>query len=225
MFSAKSGQKSSATVTNSPNSSKKWPKLIRNGDEFTKFFKYGNKGFRRKHINPVATQFVRNAHRISRLGIKTIKPHFWARCPEEALDIVSYTSVPGRTVYNAYQQDQDPALLEKDPALLEKLAEYIATLHAKNFYFRHGHSDNYLIQGNGSFAIIDMDNVRYSMNRRRRAKNLFYLLDHAERNNRDLYKNFGITKFLDHYFTHAATSAPDRNHITAQLKKMGLTIT
>ncbi|MCP5538272.1 MAG: hypothetical protein H7A51_18820 [Akkermansiaceae bacterium] len=196
---------------------KRWPKVIRKGAVYTKFFSYDNKGIRRRHLNPVATEFVRNAERITALGINTIRPDFWARCPEAECDVVSYESVPGRTVYNAYQSDQDPGLLTK-------LAKYIAELHGKNFYFRHGHSDNYLIQDDGSFAIIDMDNVRYSMNRRRKAKNLFYLLDHAVRNDRDLYQRYGVANFLEAYFTSASTPAADREFILGNLRKRGLVI-
>ncbi|MEJ6700597.1 MAG: hypothetical protein QNL01_06460 [Akkermansiaceae bacterium] len=67
-----------------------------------------------------------------------------------------------------------------------------------------------------------MDNVRYSMNRRRKAKNLFYLLNHAVRNDRYLYTQYGIARFSENYFSYSGATAAKRNYISADLSKHGL---
>ncbi len=194
---------------------KEWPKVCLKNGEYIKFFSYKGKGFRRRHINPVATEFVRNAERIARLGIETVKPSYWARCPDAQCDVVICPTIPGRTVYSAYRTD-------RDLSLFPLFAEYIATLHAKNFYFRHGHSDNYLIRDDSTFAIIDIDNVRFSMNLRRRAKNLFYLLEHSERKNHHLFDQYGVMPFLEQYFHFAGASKDEQQYIIKMLRSLGL---
>jgi hypothetical protein len=193
-------------------------KVAKKGKNIVKFFGLLEKDFYRRHVYSVATQFVRHAERFQALGLRVIKPIEWYRCKAAMQDVVVYPALPGNSVYEL-------AYGEKGLAILKPFMEYVAHLHHLKVYFRAGHADNYLVTPDGEFALIDMDNARFHINMRRRAKNLSYILDHARRNHKDLYVRYGEKKLIQDYFDAAKLNTNDQKRfwkiLSQYLEKLG----
>lgn len=137
--------------------------------------------------------FINNAKRLKKKGVQTIEPLTWSWCSSKKYEVITYKPLPGKTVYEVIRDEQDWSILPV-------FASYIASLHQKKIYFRAGHADNYLVQPNKQFALIDVDNTRFSISLRRRAKNLAYIVDHANRNFKELFQRCSFSEFLEAYF-------------------------
>ena len=175
------------------------PKVALNSDEVVKIYYLKRKSFFRRNINTAAGNFVANAKCLAELQITTVKVTGWYRCKERCCDVVIYQALPGKTLYEFKHDDMNEQLLQK-------LAQFIAALHKKGIYFRAGHGDNYLCLPDGRFALIDIDNLRFSIGLRRVAKNLSYLYKHAADNNFDYLMRYGYERFLEDYFFAAHVS-------------------
>jgi len=151
---------------------------------------------RRKPLFSVAGNFIKNATQLRKKGISTIQPSIWLWCKENHYEVVTYPLLPGTDIYATLRKD-------KDASVLKLLAKYIADLHAKNIYFRAGHSENYLLQDENQLAIIDIDNLRFSINLRRRGKNLAYLYWHSQVNYPECFAEYTFHDFLKDYFAAA----------------------
>lgn len=157
-----------------------------------KTFDLTREGFLHNYFFSDGKNFIRNAACLKKKGIKTIEPLTWFWCSQKKYEVVTYTPLPGKTIYETIRD-------EKDWSIMPSFASYVAFLHQKKIYFRAGHADNYLVQPNKQFALIDVDNTRFVISLRRRAKNLAYIVDHANRNFRELFQRYSFSEFMETY--------------------------
>lgn len=162
-----------------------------------KFFYDLRKSWLKKKLKSAGVQFANNALRLQKMNIHSINPSALYFCKEEACHLVVYGKLPGDSVYElVYGQNRID--------VLHKLAKYIAELHSKSIYFRAGHCDNYLYDTNKEqFSIIDVDNLRFSLGIRRRAKNIFYLFHHSYRKGSPIFSKYSFSQFLSVYLAEA----------------------
>lgn len=161
-----------------------------------KSFDLSRKNFFRRHVISAARNFIKNAKKLKDKGVKTIQPLSWYWCPERGYEVISYVSLPGKTLY-------DLAKNKINTNVFPLLAAYVAELHAKRIYFRAGHPGNYLLQEGNQFALIDIDNTRFSLSLRRRAKNLAFLYEHSTCNAEGCFSAYSPSKFVQDYFSAA----------------------
>ncbi|MCK5697404.1 MAG: hypothetical protein KAI02_04525 [Gammaproteobacteria bacterium] len=157
------------------------------------------KKFFRRYIYTVSQQFVRNAEKIQHRGFITSVPKVWYRCDERQVELVIYDFLPGITIYNTIAETGSTDILKS-------FATYIAQVHKANIYFRAGHLNNYL-QDKGEFSIIDVDNVRFHLSIRQRAKNLSYLQSHAFSNQLYFFNDYDFKHFVNQYLAMAQLSS------------------
>jgi tRNA A-37 threonylcarbamoyl transferase component Bud32 len=172
--------------------------LFEEKKEIIKFFWLDRKSFFRRNIYTVSRQLVCNAEKIHRLGFVTTLPKAWYRCDEKQVEVVIYDFLPGITIY-------ETIAAAHSCEILKPFAAYVAKVHAANIYFRAGHLDNYL-QDDGHFSIIDVDNARFSLSIRQRAKNLSYMYTHATENKLDFFETYDFNRFIDEYLDAARLS-------------------
>ena len=141
--------------------------------------------FRRKRlwssatIYPYAARFVRNARRLTALGISTVTVLDVAYCAEAHRYLVTYRPLPGETLRGV--------LLDSDVnrgTLLDAAAKYIAVLHAKGVFFRSLHFGNIIVSPEdrqmGLIDVADLGFRRQPLSIRERLRNFRHMLRYAE---------------------------------------------
>ncbi|OGT31438.1 MAG: hypothetical protein A3E87_03680 [Gammaproteobacteria bacterium RIFCSPHIGHO2_12_FULL_35_23] len=167
--------------------------LSMDGQSIIKCFYFYHKGFYRRYCKTIAGEFIANASQLLARDILTVFPSAWYRCLESHCDVIIYPILQGQTVKEIIDETNDFTVLST-------LANYIAKLHHKNIYFRAGHLDNYLLRSDNNFAIIDIDNLRFSLSLRKIAKNLVFIYRHSLENEQKYFLIYGFNRFLDNYF-------------------------
>ena len=94
----------------------------------------------------------------------------------------------------------------------------IADLHKANIYFRAGHLDNYL-QDEGRFSMIDVDNAKFQISIRQRAKNLSYMYTHAISNKLYFFENYDFDRFIAEYLEAAQISPSNQQKLKKHLAR------
>jgi len=138
--------------------------------------------------------FLKNAFRLKIKNINTLNPIEWFRVKELKRDVVIYPEIPGKSVRDY--------LASGDVSILGKLARFLACIHKKNVYFRAGHLGNFLIRNDNELALIDVCNVKFRLDTRRRAKSVAYLFFH-DRTDHQAFKRYGFDKFIEEYLRYA----------------------
>ena len=165
-------------------------------NQIIKMFALGNKkSFWRQYISPISNRFMKNARRLAELNVQTIQPCAWYRCKGYQYDVIVYPQCAGTSIYDLVEKNHDVA------PVLEKLARYIAELHQRKIYFRAGHGGNYLYTGDEKFSLIDVDNTRFSINLRRRAKNIVYIYQHSKESKIECFAAYPFSEFVETYFS------------------------
>jgi hypothetical protein len=147
--------------------------------------------------NPYASRFARASRRLRQLGVPAAMVESLYRVPSIHRDAVIYPRLPGETLRDAAMEPTRGA------ELILSFAGFLARLHSLGVYFRAVHFGNVLVQPDGSFALIDISEVRF---RRRlgsglRARNFRPLVRYAE--DRACLESVGIDRFVQAYLARA----------------------
>ncbi|MDG2148890.1 MAG: hypothetical protein P8N09_05130 [Planctomycetota bacterium] len=95
-------------------------------------------------------RFAVNCRRLAAREIDCPKLLEILRVTDRDLHVVVYEPLAGRTAREIFAETDDCS-----PMAL-RLARYVALLHDRGVYFAGGHTDNYIVQPNGEFGIIDI---------------------------------------------------------------------
>lgn len=137
--------------------------------------------FRRKRLFssalwlPYAKRFARNAQRLARLEIPTVRVVKLGRCQQPRRDLVWYQPIAGQTL-RAYCQQRDLH------DVLAALADFIALLHQRGVLFRSLHWGNIIVTEDLSLGLIDIADMRFyrrPLNITQRERNFRHLLRYA----------------------------------------------
>lgn len=139
---------------------------LNNGD-FIKIFRVKN-FFSITHFFSYARSFSRNAERLSRLGIPTIKVKHLYHIQNTNKSAVVYEPLRGQTISDA--------LYAKNISIetATNLGAFIANLHHKGIYFRSLHLGNIVLTADNQLGLIDIADMTifpWPLDTRRRLRN------------------------------------------------------
>ncbi len=176
--------------------------------------------FRRKRwlstaaVYPYARRFCRNARRLPRLGIRTVKIVDICACPALGRHLVFYQPLAGETLSRVFTHDAARR------QLLPELAAYIARLHHLGILFRSLHFGNLLRLPGGGFGLIDIADLtisRHPLNLGQRRRNFNHLL--SRRREREVIAAFGPEKFLRCYLEHSNLPAAEQEKLAGACRE------
>lgn len=152
-------------------------------------------------VYPYSLRFSKNAKRLNRMGIPSVKVERLFFCPSIRRHGVVYPMLEGETLADILK-----AHPERDD-VLEKLAAFMARLHERKIYFRSLHLGNVLELPGGDFGLIDVADLCFcraplSMDQRRR--NFRHLLRNPL--HRPIFEQFGLECFVACYLGAAGLS-------------------
>ena len=179
--------------------------------------------FRRKRllssatIYPYAARFVRNARRLTALGISTVTVLDVAYCAEAHRYLVTYRPLPGETLRGV--------LLDSDVnrgTLLDAAAKYIAVLHAKGVFFRSLHFGNIIVASGGTtlglIDVADMSFCRGPLGVRMRMRNFDHILRYGE--DRGCVVEHGLDRFVGKYLEGASLTQDECKRIICRINNI-----
>jgi hypothetical protein len=117
------------------------------------------------------------------------------RVTDRDLHVIVYEPLPGRTAREMFEEIDDCS------PMAMRLARYVALLHDRGVYFAGGHTDNYIVQPNGEFGIIDIQDswvLPTALNSVHRALSFRILLKYPE-DRAALSVNGRLKPFVDTY--------------------------
>jgi hypothetical protein len=156
--------------------------------------------FRRKRllssntIFPYAARFAWAARKLTLRKIATVEVLEVFSIPSIQRQAALYRRVEGQPLRSALQRTDEPS------ALVRRLAEYFALLHTRGIYFRSLHFANLLVTPGQQFALIDVQETRFSVGSLRprlRARNFRHLTPYEV--DREAIAAFGLDRFLHGY--------------------------
>lgn len=148
-------------------------------------------------LRPYALRFAENASELLRRGVAAPEVVAVFRRDPERRHVVVYRFREGRELL-ATLREADAAARE---ALLERFGRFVAELHAGGIEARALHFGNVLRCGDGSFALIDVVDVRFArrpMGARARERSLGYASRHSDEE-RAILAGGGMTALLRGY--------------------------
>ncbi len=143
---------------------------------------------------PYSVRFSRNARRLNRLGVPSVRVEQVFYCPSIRRHGVVYPLLPGETLGHRLESVPD------SDELMRQLARFIAELHRKKIYFRSLHLGNILQLPAGRLGLIDVADLRFNrlpLSLWQRRRNFCHLLRRAE--DRALFEQFGLERFITYY--------------------------
>jgi hypothetical protein len=139
--------------------------------------------FRRKRLitsaawYPYARRFADNCRTLAERDIPCPKVLKLYRIAQIARDAVHYAPLPGLTLRQVMNTEQDQA------ALRQQLGSFIAELHSKGIYFRSAHLGNIVCTPEGRLGLIDIADLRTfsrPLSKRQRLRNFKHMLRYKE---------------------------------------------
>jgi len=133
------------------------------------------KVFRRKRLlssallTPYSVRFWKNAERLEKLGIPTVKPLKLFKLSKPGWTAVRYKALEGVTLKAIHEQ------FHHDERRLEQLSELFKTLHRKGVYFRSMHLGNIVLTPSGQLGLIDIADLTFqsrALSRNKAQRNL-----------------------------------------------------
>ncbi len=121
--------------------------------------------FRRKRrfssalLSPYSSRFAKNAGKLARLDIPTVKVESVYKIPAIDRTAVHYRPLPGETLRDWLVDCSDMERLQ----LARDLGRFIARLHLSGVYFRSLHLGNILKMPDGRLGLIDISDMRCKM--------------------------------------------------------------
>ena len=109
-------------------------------------------------LYPYALRFLRNSLALKKRGITTVDVESVYSVPGIKRDIVIYPRLAGTVLRDALKDSTG----DSRKALLEHFAAFVAELHDKGIFFRSIHLGNILVLPDGTFALIDIGDMRFN---------------------------------------------------------------
>jgi hypothetical protein len=125
---------------------------LENGD-MLKVFRVRNR-LSVAHLYSYARRFCRNAFRLDKLGIPTVKVKALYRLEAPSEKAVLYSPLPGITIRDLLRQR---SLTVKEA---EMMGEFLAKLHRSGVHFRSLHLGNIVLDNDGRLGLIDIADMR-----------------------------------------------------------------
>ena len=165
---------------------------------FRRLEKIGFRKFSHHKHGPILThtdakRFITMIKRLEKLGIPTIHALEHYQLDDNKFDVVIYEFLPGQSVREHIHQG--------DFEILSRALQFTAYLNNKAIYFRAGHLGNIVLMPNDEFGLIDIHNIRFTIDPRRRAKELAFLLAHKK--DIHILKKQGFDNLVNEYLQHA----------------------
>jgi len=159
-------------------------------------------------IYPYALRFLRNSLILKKRGIATVDVESVYSVPGIKRDIVIYPKLAGTVLRDALKNsDRD---LRK--TLLEHFAAFVAALHENGIFFRSIHFGNIVVQPDGTFALIDIGDMRFNFFRgltlRQRLRNFRHMCRYE--NDTRALSEFGMQSFIEKYTQNSAVEGVER---------------
>ncbi len=186
--------------------------LLLPGGEMVKLFRRKRK-WSSAAWNPYATRFAHAARELEKREIPTVAIIEVLRIKDKARDAVFYQPLAGQTLRGWMSGDT------RSNERLADFAAFLALLHEQGIYFRSIHLANVVVTACGKFGLIDLAGMSFypwSLGIRKRVRNFKLLVRHAE--DESVLKQFGLQRFLNHYFTVAMWDKRKRNRFCHALK-------
>ncbi len=124
-----------------------------------------------------ARKFARNAEKLQRLNIATIKIINLFKIKSIQRTAVHYQPLEGLTVRDYLQSNT------ADDIFFEQLGRFLACLHNHGVYFRSAHFGNIIYTPQQKFGLIDISDMKispFSLNQYKRLRNLKHILRLSE---------------------------------------------
>jgi tRNA A-37 threonylcarbamoyl transferase component Bud32 len=138
-----------------------------NSGDFIKIFRVKNI-ISITHFFSYARSFCRNAERLNKLGIPTIKVKQLYHIQHSNKSAVVYAPLQGQTIIEILRSKSI------NLALASELGVFIADLHQKGIYFRGLHLGNIVLTADNKIGLIDIADMTifpWPLDRRRRLRN------------------------------------------------------
>jgi len=143
---------------------------------------------------PYALRFVKNASKLSGMGISTVTVIDSYKIISIKRTAVHYMELEGETLRNHIMHHS------LNVNITQKLAMFIAMLHNEGVYFRSIHFGNILIIHDNSFGLIDIADMKiknHSLNIGKRIRNFNHLTRYEiDRNSLKQQKDIFIREYL-----------------------------
>jgi serine/threonine protein kinase len=162
-------------------------------------------------LYPYSFRFARNSQRLMSLGFRSVDVERVFFCPSRVGHGVIYPLLEGHAVHE----------LEPSAALRSRLATFIAQLHERGVLFRSLNINNVLQQTDGTFALIDVGDVRFQrgpLAPRLRTRNFRHLLRLVR--HREWFRELGYREFVDSYLDAAGYTGDRRENFFRTLLEM-----
>jgi len=155
---------------------------------------YPRRRFTSAHLYPYAHRFCNNARRLREKGIITVQCEQLRHDRTNGRHLITYPLLPGSTLRDTLGK------VSNVDDYLDKLANYMATLHAKGILFRSIHLGNILVLENSDYGLIDIADTNIQqrpLGLRKRARNFRHLLHNKE--DRKQFSAYGYNRFIEQY--------------------------
>lgn len=185
---------------------------LENGDIF-KLFRVKNI-ISSARVYSYARRFCRNAERLQKLGVATVRVKQLFHFTNSTNTAVLYEPLLGNTLWQVFSAN------ELNESLLAKLGEFVARLHQKGVYFRSLHLGNIVLTSEGELGLIDISDMSispWSLGYLKRLRNFRQMLRRQQGLN-----TFDLNQrkvFLDSYVAHSQNSSHSK-YLSKKLEKI-----
>jgi tRNA A-37 threonylcarbamoyl transferase component Bud32 len=167
-------------------------------------------------LKSYSSRFVDNALTLKRLGIKTVDVEGVYYCKPIKRTLVFYLPIIGQTLRTVLQ-DQKCC-----DDVMKSFATFFAKLHDKGVFFRSIHLNNVIVSDDlNSFGLIDMADMKVlqgQLSLRMRKRNFRHLTRYKV--DQEAILSFGLSEFMDIYFSESDLPAAQKNELTVLLKNL-----
>ena len=165
-------------------------------------------------IKSYASRFVKNAHLLKKLDIKTVEIVGLFYCKPIKRALVIYRPIPGETLRSVLQSRS------RFEDIMEKFAVFFAELHDKGVFFRSIHFNNVIVSNNldelGLIDFADMKITSRVLPREMRLRNFKHLARYKV--DQESIRAFGVERFMDIYFTTSSFPTSCKSEFLAELQ-------
>lgn len=188
---------------------------LTNGD-ILKLFRARNK-FSVVRIYSYARRFCRNAERLEKIGILTVRIKQLFHLPAPAETAVLYAPLAGKTL----RELMNSRPLSMDEANM--LGTFIAKLHYHGVHFRSLHLGNIVLNEQGAFGLIDVADMSiypwplWCSTRTRNFSHLHRYPEHIRQLGQEAWQHIEAA-----YFSQAALGSVCENRLRQHLKKISV---
>lgn len=189
------------------------PKICEADDTIIKFFYPKRRLFSSDRFKPYAMRFCNNIEKLQAYGYSVPNIVKVKYCAERKLYLVYYKKLAGVDVRTIAKT--------KGLNFITHVSKLIADMHAQGIFFRSIHLENLLKQPDNKIGLLDIADVRFNkkpLSLYTRYRNIKHLLQNQC--DAEIWKAYGINKFLKEYFSHSTLSQFSRMILTKMVMKI-----